>query len=158
MASLLYDDINSALLRKVNDYDFLKYSVDDVTAQLTEYLHSAISKPYCRRMFSSVEMDDEIMEMTYGLKQATDETQDRDFVIEMLALGMLIEWIEPLLNSKLTMQQMITSNKESKFYSQAQHLSTMQNVYDNAVKKQRDLIRDRGYIYNGYLGGNNVKA
>ena len=68
MASLLYDDINSALLRKVTDYDFLKYSVDDVTEQLTEYLHSAISKPYCRRLFSSLEMDDEIRTMTYGLK------------------------------------------------------------------------------------------
>jgi hypothetical protein len=158
MASLLYDDINSALLRKVTDYDFLKYSVDDVTEQLTEYLHSAISKPYCRRLFSSLEMDDEISTMTYGLKQVSDENQDRDFVIEMLSLGMLIEWLEPMLNSKLNLQQMITSSKESKFYSQAQHLSTIQNVYDNAVKKQRDLIRDRGYIYNGYLGGNNVKA
>lgn len=155
MASLLYDQINSSLLSKVTDYDFLNMSVDDITAQLIEYLHSAIAKPYCRRLFSTLEMDDEIMEMSYDLKQSTDESQDRDFVIEMLALGMLIEWTEPLLHSKLTMQQLITSNKESKFYSQAQHLSTIQSVYDSTVKKQRDLIRDRGYIYDGYLGGRN---
>lgn len=156
MASLLYEKINSSLLRKITDYDFLVDSVDDVQALLTEYLHSAISKPYCRRLFSSVLFDDELGEMTYDLNQPTDEEQDNDFVIEMLSLGMLIEWLEPMLNSKLNLQQMITSSKESKFYSQSQHLSVVQSVYDSAVKKQRDLIRDRGFIYNGYLGGNNV--
>lgn len=153
MASLLYEAINSSLLRKVTDYDFVLDSVDDVNATLTEYLHSAISKPYCRRLFSSVLFDDELKELEYELKQTTDESQDEDFVIEMLSLGMLIEWFEPLVNSKLNIQQMITSSKESKFYSQAQHLSTIQSVYDAAVKKQRDLIRDRGFIYNEYLGG-----
>lgn len=155
MASLLYDEINSSLLRKVTDYDFLNMSVDDITAQLVEYLHSAIAKPYCRRLFSTLEMDDEIMEMSYDLKQSTDESQDKDFVVEMLALGMLIEWLQPLKNSKLVMNQMITSSKESKFYSQAQHLTSVETAYNNAVKEQRDLIRDRGYIYNSYLGGVN---
>lgn len=155
MASLLYDQINSSLLRKITDYDFLSISEEDMAIQLMEYLHSAISKPYVRRLFSSLTMDDEVMEMTYDMNFVTDESQDEDFVIEVLALGMLIEWTEPLLHSKLTMQQLITSNKESKFYSQAQHMSTIQSVYDSTVKKQRDLIRDRGYIYDGYLGGRN---
>lgn len=155
MASLLYEQINSSLLRKITDYDFLRIDTKDAEAQLAEYLHSAVAKPYCRRLFSSLLLDDELAEMTYDLNQTTDTSQDEDFVIEMLALGMLIEWTEPMLNSKLTMQQMITSSKESKFYSQASHLSSVQSVYDGAVKKQRDLIRDRGYIYNGYLGGNN---
>lgn len=155
MASLLYEEIYSSLLRKITDYDFLCINEEDANSQLFEYLHSTISKPYCRRLFSSVEFDDELQEMTYELKQTTDESQDKDFVIEMLALGMLIEWIEPMKNSKLLMNQLITSNKESKFYSQASHLSTVETVYENSVKKQRDLIRDRGYIYNDYLGANN---
>lgn len=155
MASLLYEQIYSSLLRKITDYDFLRVSRQDAEEQLNEYLHSAISKPYCRRLFSSVLFDDELAEITYELNQTTDESQDQDFVIEMLALGMLIEWTEPMVNSKLLQQQMITSSKESKFYSQAQHLSTVQAVYDSTVKKQRDLIRDRGYIYNPYLGGKN---
>lgn len=155
MASLLYEQINSSLLRKITDYDFLRVSREDAEEQLAEYLHSALSKPYCRRLFSSVSLDDELAEMTYELNQTTDENQDNDFVIEMLALGMLIEWTEPMLNSKLLQQQMITSSKESKFYSQAQQLATVQSVYDSTVKKQRDLIRDRGYIYNPYLGGQN---
>ena len=158
MASLLYDDINSALLRKVTDYDFLTRSDEDIETMFLEYLHSAIGKPYCRRMFSAVEFDDELKQITYSLKVTTDESQDEDFVIEMLALGMLIEWLEPQANNKLLTNQMITSSKESKFYSQASHLKEVQALYDGSVKKQRDLIRDRGFIYNDYLGGNNGKA
>lgn len=155
MASLSYEKIISSLLRKINDYDFLTDSVDDVNASLTEYLHSTISKPYCRRLFASLTLDDELQELEYNLKVVTDEGQDDDFVVEMLALGMLIEWLEPQQNSKLLTQQMITSSKESKFYSQQSHLSEVQALYNNAVKKQRNLILDRGFIYNDYLGGNN---
>ena len=155
MASLSYETIYSSLLRKVNDYDFLTDSVDDVNASLAEFLRSTVSKPYCRRLFSTLSFDDELEEMTYELKQTTDEDQDSDFVTEMLALGMLIQWLEPQLNNKLLTQQMITSSKESKFYSQASHLKEVQVLYDGAVKKQRDLVRDRGFIYNAYLGGTN---
>ena len=155
MASLLYESIYSSLLRKTTDYDIARMTDDCAMLMQTEYLHSAISKPYCRRLFSSLSMDDELQTMEYTLYQTTDESQDNDFVIEMLALGMLIEWLEPQLNSKLLTQQMITSSKESKWYSQQQHLSTIQSVYDSAVKKQRNLILDRGFIYNDYLGGTN---
>jgi hypothetical protein len=155
MASLLYEKIYSSLLRKITDYDIARMVDSDAEIIQTEYLHSAISKPYTRRLFSSLLMDDELQEMEYTLYQITDESQDNDFVIEMLALGMLIEWLEPQLNSKLLTQQMITSSKESKWYSQQQHLSTIQSVYDSAVKKQRNLILDRGFIYNDYLGGTN---
>lgn len=155
MASLSYETIYSAFLRKITDYDFLCDSVDEVKASLAEYLHSAISKPYCRRLFGVMGFDDDTEEFTYELKLSTDEDQDNDFVTEMLALGMLVEWTEPQLNSKLVQQQMITSSKESKFYSQAMHLAELRTLYNDTKKKHRDLIRDRGFIYNDYLGGNN---
>ena len=155
MASLSYETIYSSLLRKISDYDFLTDSVDDVNASLAEFLRSTASKPYCRRLFSTLAFDDELQELTYELKQTTDADQDDDFVVEALALGMLIQWLEPQLNSKLLTQQMITSSKESKFYSQASHLKEVQVLYDGAVKKQRSLILDRGFIYNAYLGGTN---
>ena len=149
MASLSY----SSFLRKVTDYDFLTNSVDDVNSLLAEFLRSTISKPYCRRLFSELAFDDELEEMTYNLKVATTDDEDNDFVTEMLALGIVIEWLKPQTDSKLATQQMITSSKESKFYSQASHLKEIKSLLDNAIKEQRDLIRDRGFIYNGYLGG-----
>lgn len=156
MASLLYEQINSSLLSKVTDYDFLCMSDEDVESTLFEYMKAALSKPYCRRLFSSVVYDNENKELTYELKiPSGDESEDEDFVIELLAQGMLVEWTKPMVNSKLLEQQLITSNKESKFYSQASHLATVEEVYKNARTEQKTLIRDRGFIYNSYLGGNN---
>lgn len=155
MASLLYEKINETLLRKITDCDILHIPEEDGNKQLAGYLHSTVSKPYCRRLFSSLLLDDELEEVTYDLNVTTDESQDEDFVTEMLALGMLIEWTEPMVNSRLNQKQLITSNKESKFYSQQAHMDTLQTMYNAAVKKQRDLIRDRGYIYNPFNGGTN---
>lgn len=154
MTSLSYDEIYSCFLRKITDYDFLHFSVDDSYALLNEYFHSATAKPYTRRLFSTFKMDDAVMELTYELKNVVNDDEDYDFVIETLALGILVEWLEPQLNSKLLTQQMITSSKESKYYSQAQHLSEMKSLYEVSVAKQRAIIRDRGYIYNSYLEDN----
>ena len=155
MASLSYETIYSSFLSKITDYDFLCDSVDEVKASLAEYLHSTISKPYCRRVFASLSFDDELEELSYEMKLSVEDEEDKDFVTEMLALGMLIEWTRPQLNSKLVQVQMITSSKESKFYSQALHIAELRQLLDDIKKEQRDLIRDRGFIYNDYLGGTN---
>lgn len=151
MASLLYDDINKTFLRKITDYDFINITADEATSQMMECLHSCLSKPYLRRLFSSLVLDDEIMEITYELKFVTDEVQDQDFIIEACALGMLVEWLEPQLNSKLLTQQMFTSSKESKWYDQKGQISAMRALMEDSVIKQRKLISDRGYIYNSHL-------
>ena len=159
MASLLYEQINSSLLSKVTDYDFLCMPEEDVESTLLEYMKTALSKPYCRRLFSSIAYDNENKQLTYELKiPSQDPSEDDDFVIELLAQGMLVEWTKPMVNSRLLEKQMITSSKESKFYSQASHLATVNDVYKDARTEQKTLIRDRGFIYNSYLGGNNGQA
>lgn len=158
MASLSYETIYSAFLRKITDYDYLCDSVDEVKASLAEYLRSAISRPYTRRLFGSVSFDDTLEEMTFDMAYSTNEEQDTDFVTEVLALGMVIEWTKPMLNSRILQQQMITSSKESKFYSQAMHITELRGLLEDTKKEQRDFIRDRNYFYNKYLGGSNGKA
>ena len=155
MASLLYETIYSSLLSKVTDYDFLNMSDEDVESTLHEYMKIALSKPYCRNLFSSIVYDDEHSTLEYELKITAEPSEDDDFVTELLAQGMLVEWTKPMVNSKLSEQQMITSSKESKFYSQASHLATVKDVYESARTEQKTLIRDRGFIYNSYLGGTN---
>ena len=152
MASLLYDDINKSFLRKITDYDFFNMNTDDITSQMMECLHGCLSKPYLRRLFTQLILDDEVMEITYELKLNVEEFQDRDFIIEACALGMLVEWLEPQLNSKLLTQQMFTSSKESKWYDQKGQISAMRALMEDSVIKQRKLISDRGYIYNKHLG------
>ena len=153
MASLSYrDDLYSSFLGKVTDYNFVNMSEDDVYELMFGYFKSAISQPYVRRLFSSVKMDDEIMEMTFTLKDSVDEDSDKYFIIEVLSRGMVIAWLEPQVKSTLNLSQMF-GGKEQKFYSQAQQLSELKDLLSTTKSEQRRIICDHGYVNNSYLRG-----
>lgn len=153
MASLSYrDDLYSSFLGKVTDYNFVNMSEDDVYELMFGYFKSAISQPYVRRLFSSVKMDDEIMEMTFALKDSVDEDSDKYFIIEVLSRGMVIAWLEPQVKSTVNLSQMY-GGKEQKFYSQAQQLSELKDLLSTTKSEQRRIICDHGYVNNSYLRG-----
>lgn len=153
MASLSYrDDLYSSFLGKVTDYNFVNMSEDDVYELMFGYFKSAISQPYVRRLFSSVKMDDEIMEMTFTLKNSVDEDSDKYFIIEVLSRGMVIAWLEPQVKSTVNLSQMY-GGKEQKFYSQAQQLSELKDLLSTTKSEQRRIICDHGYVNNSYLRG-----
>ena len=153
MASLLYrDDIYSSFLGKITDYNFINMNEDDVYELMLGYLKSAISQPYIRRLFSSIKMDDEVMEMDFTLKNSVDEYADKCFIVEVLSRGMVIAWLEPQVKSILNTSQMF-GGKEQKFYSQAQQLSELKDLLSTAKSEQRRIICDHGYVNNSYLRG-----
>lgn len=89
--------------------------------------------------------------MDYELKHVINRVDDDfGFVVEIISMGMVVEWLEPQVNSVLNTLQMF-SGKEEKFYSQSNHLSELRGLLKDAQLKQRKLIRDRGYISNTYL-------
>jgi hypothetical protein len=65
---------------------------------------------------------------------------------------MVYEWIHSQVNSVVNTAQFF-GGKEQSFYSQANHLAELRNIENDAVLAVRNMISDRGYIYNGYLGG-----
>lgn len=153
MTSLSYnDDVYSNFLGKITDYNFVNIHEDDIYELMHGYLKSAISQPYVRRLFSSISMDDEIMEMTFELKNGVDESADKDFIVEVLSKGMVIAWLEPQVKSTLNIAQMF-GGKEQKFFSQAQQLSELKEMLSAAKAEQRRIICDHGYIYNSYVRG-----
>ena len=58
-------------------------------------------------------MDDDIREIEYELRDPLDEDSDKDFVEEMLSLGMVQYWASPKYHSTLLTSQMF-SNSEQK--------------------------------------------
>lgn len=152
MASLKFEKIYSRFFSKIQAYDFLELSEDQLTAFLSDWLRSAFSKPYVRRLFNSFVADEEIQEFTYEIKYSVDEYADEDFIVEIFSLGMIMEWLEPKINNILNISQMFGS-KEEKFYSQSNHLNELRLLRDNVYKKQRRMIADRGYAWNSYLDG-----
>ena len=154
MTSLSYQNFNSRFFSKVQAYDILDLTEIQLTGFMTNWLHSAFSKPYIRRLFSSFIMDDEIQEVQFEMKYVVDEFSDIDFIYEIISIGMIIEWLEPKINSVQNIMQMYGS-KEEKFYAQANHLNQLQSLKDSLYQSQRRMIADRGYAWNKYIDGDN---
>lgn len=153
MASLSYDEIYSRVLDKITDYDFLEYSESEIYDSLNRKLKSVISKPYLRRLFTSVSLDDEVQQFTYSMNYTVSEDADRDFVCEAIALGIVAAWIEPQVKTTNLIHQQFTSSKESKWYNQKDHLNELRALLKDCKLEQQAIIRDRGWINNTYLDG-----
>ena len=114
------------------------------------WIRSTLSKPYIRRLFDTLTIDEDLEELDYEMKLPTTDDADQDFVEEMIALGMVVEWVKPKYFTTLNTSQLFT-NSEQKFYSQANHMSELKDMYHRAKNDLRKHIRDRGYINNTYL-------
>ncbi len=152
MASIDYNTVYQSFYPKVEAFDFLELDDHTVHEFLCDWIHGAVRPTYIRQLFDSVKFDDDVMRFTYEMSYPMDENADEDFVIELLALGLGIQWLTPQLNSSINLRQ-VYSSKEEKWYSQSQQISAMQSLLSSWKKEQRRMICDRGYIHNAYVNG-----
>ena len=146
--TLSYSTLFSRVLNKINDPKELSLDENDLLEIYTERLHSVVGKPRVRRLFSSISLDDEIQEMTFTLNNSVDEESDKDFVLEILSLGMAIEWLQPQVDSVIHTSVMIGGKKEKKLLDN--HKNMIERL-DSMKKEQNKMIRDYGYMYNSYI-------
>ena len=145
---LSYSTLFSRVLNKINDPKELSLDESDLLEIYTERLHSVVGKPRVRRLFSSLSLDDEIQEMTFTLNNSVDEESDKDFVLEILSLGMAIEWLQPQADSVIHTSVMIGGKEEKKLLDNHKN---MIDRLDSMKKEQNKMIRDYGYMYNSYI-------
>ena len=150
MTSISYDRIFNHFLGLVEDNKFWDMSKDDITEIMTELLHKAVYSSYVYHLFTSVSTEDPVQILTYEMKHEVNEEIDKNFVIIALAKWMKYEWLSPQLNSVVNTAQFF-GGKEQKYYSQANHITELRAMTDDAYKSARDFIRDRNYINNDYL-------
>lgn len=153
MASLSYDKIFNNFMGNMTDPNFASLSISEAYGLMTEYLHKTMAQSYVRRIFACATLDDKIQILDYELAYKTEDSADMDFVEYILARGMLVEWLQPQVQSRVNISQMIGGSKE-KFYSQSSHLSELKGLLSDTKTELRKAIRDRGYIYNSYLKEN----
>ena len=152
MTSIQYDRIFNNFLGNVADYEFATFSPSEANEEMTEWLHKALARPYVRRLFSSLSLDDMVQMLSFEMAHSVDDDTDIEFVITVLAKQMVYEWVSPMVNSTTNIMQAFMG-KEQKFYAQANHLSELRGIKEDALSEVRRLIRDRGYIWNSYLEG-----
>ena len=146
-----YNSIYSRFLNKIRDYEFAGLPEPNATEQMKEWLESSLAHTYIYRIFDSFSADDEIAEIEYTLKISVDDYNDKLFVEELLGNAMVVEWVEPKVQTTTLVNQMITNSKEQKFYAQSNHLSQLRELREDAYNKVRAMLRDKGYIFNPYL-------
>ena len=152
MTSISYEDIFSSFLGNVTDYNLTSLSVTDAYEIMTEYLHQTVADPYVYHLFSTCKLDDETQTFSYTLSYPIEENMDNEFVITALAKWMTYVWLHMQVKSVLNTVQAFMG-KEQKYYSQAQHLSELRGLQDDAFKDARFFIQNRTFINNNYLGG-----
>lgn len=130
----LYDKIYERFLQKVTDYKMLTLPEDDMYDMWHGWLKSAVAKQ--KVFIHSLEMDDVGMCFPADLD---------NIEIEVLAVGMAVEWLEPQVKSVNNTMQLF-SNSEQKFYSQANHLTEIRAMLKALKNERKKLVRD--YQYN----------
>lgn len=108
-----FSDIRSRFYLRVEDYKITGLDEEIVNEMLSGYIRSVISQPFVRRLFSSINMDTDVGEIEYEMRESWDDGSDQDFVEELIARGMVCEWLSPQVNSMLNTRQFF-SNSEQK--------------------------------------------
>lgn len=114
MASLSYDEIFSSFYTSIDDYNLMSLAQSDAYMHMTDYLRKTLSRPFVRRMFTTVTRDDEVQVLEYELERenTTDLQADEDFVVMMLSMGMVYEWASPKVASMKNIAQLIGTSDE----------------------------------------------
>ena len=135
-----YSKIYDRALAKITDYDLAFVPDADFQIMLRGWLHSAIAK--FRKCASDLsDRDDELA--TFNVDLVDEE-------IEILALLIVSEWLEPQVNSVNVTLQMF-GGKEEKYYSQSSHLATIKALRDDTRTEARKLMRDYTYAHSSYF-------
>lgn len=139
-----YETIFDCFLRKIHDVELarqMEFSPDLVKEDMIGWLHSAVAKTgYLEQ--TGITFDDDGESLGEDLS---------DLEIEYYALGMVAEWLTPLVNKRSMLAQMFTG-KESNFYSQASHLSQLREMLQDTKTEIIKIKREYGYEHNEYLG------
>lgn len=159
MPSISYKQVYSRFYTKVTAYDLVFNNLTDEQVEqfLCSYLHSSISYPMIRKLFSQVVVDDDQQKIDYTMTYVIDETSDKEFVLDVLSAEMAVKWITPKVSNLSTVVQFFGSS-ESKFFSQAPHLEQLRALKADMQNEVRSLIADRGGEYNTYLDGTSATA
>ena len=129
-----YIEIFNRFAFKIKDYVILEMDDNDVYQACLVWMNAAI--PKIRKMTSDLSNRNDIV-----MQFADDLTEIEKEVITNM---MIVEWLEPQINSQNLINQMY-GGKEEKFFSQASHLSELRLLKKAKWEETQKLIRSSKY-------------
>ena len=135
-----YSTLYEKCLSKIEDPQLAMLPEEDLESILHGWMVSAIAKHRkCTNDLS--DRDDEIRQFNVTLT---------DLEIEILAILMVREWIFSQLHS-VTLTMQVFSGKETKYYSQSQHIAELRELDENLKIEAQKLSRDYTYSNSDYF-------
>lgn len=136
----LYSTLYERALAQITDPLLAQLPEEDLEIMLHDWLMDAMVEPVIGE-YDFSDRDEE-------LKQFNFDISDRDQKI--LSIHMVRAWLAPQIRS-VTLTQQVFSGKETKYFSQSQHLAEMRAL-DEQLRKDADLLFCRGtYLNNDYF-------
>lgn len=151
MPSVNYEQIYKKALTMINDLELAAYTEQDFYDILCEWLHTTSSTPLLRKKFSSYILDDETMELSFMLTNSIDDDFDKNFVITILAKGIVINYFPSKLEQTKNLATMIGGKEEKKLIDN--YSKNMERLYRLQREWERELSRHT-YYFGGYGGSN----
>lgn len=148
MVILPYETIFSRTRGRIDDNKELFLNKDYLNELYIERLHNIIGKPRVRKLFKSVYLDDRVEQIEFTLNNSVDDDSDKEFISNVIVLGMTIEWLQPQVDSIKHTSVMIGGKEEKKILDNHKN---MIDRLDSMKKEQNKMIRDYGYMYNSYI-------
>lgn len=142
-----YEEIYSRSYMKKYDpsfYDDKEFAYET----MKEWLHEIVTFPYVRKIFSRIELNDDLEELTFALTNSIDESSDDDFVKKLFTDGFVICWMRLKIDSVLNLSVIIGGKDEKKI--QSNYKSNIERL-DSLEIKLKKYIRDYEYS-NGTYG------
>jgi len=133
-----YSDVFAVFTNKISDYDFADKDVGDLEEIFIGYLKSSIVRfRVCQQDLS--DRNDVTQEFNENL---TEEE------VEILANLMIVEWLNPRIQTTLLIAQSLSS-RDARMYSQAAQLREVITLRDKAKTEAQQLMS--AYSYSGDL-------
>lgn len=148
MISCSYNKIFSRFHGKITDPKLASLEENDLLEYEIEWLHTAMGNAYLMDIFSSFDADDDIQEISFELKNPSNDFFDREYIIRLFSLAMTINWLEPQVNSILYTAPMIGGKEEKKLLDG--HSDMMKNYESMKIQLNKE-IASKNSFKNEYL-------
>lgn len=123
-----FQDVYNFFLSKIETYEYENFTDEELNILFQQMLRIAFKQ--CK-YFKDIKVD---WNMETFNRVLTDEE------IDIVASYMLVEWYNPRINTDLAIKQTLSS-KDYKLTSQANHIATVKDLRQNALKEARYLAK-----------------
>lgn len=131
-----YSKVFDKFLSKIKDLDLINLDQNVAEETMKGYMETACDNfSNCNQDLSNRNDEEKTFNITLS-----------GFEINIIATGMLYEWVEPYINNIMLLRQHL-SNSDFKIYSQANHLKELQILRDSHEERMDRLMTKYSYTF-----------